>query len=307
MYEISSQLKTLYRHWEYHTIEPRSESRKSTLDATTLSEMNYFISERMSIWDKKQRNISPTTKDLILANYRFCNVYRELDKQTIEIHTQLQSLLDNFPLWLLNIIFSRMVCRPETIKNIGLLSFSEKSNELVYKKLLNKSSPKYGTAYVFPVSAILKSEYPTRELFFTKYLPLVAEKCASIIVSQKRASVQEVLADVLLVFGFNFYFHFTEVLIDVAYQFPQYIDLYANFPVGPGAMPTMKLLQSEMDPVAVCKSLVTSKYDKSNLLSWNGMPIYLSTENWEGIGCESRKYRNLKNGAGRQRKYSSDQ
>jgi hypothetical protein len=304
MYEISSHLKALYKHWEYHTIEPQSESHESTLDVTTLSEMNYFISERMSIWDKKQKNISPTTKDLILANYRFCNVYRELDKQTIQIHTQLQSLLDDFPLWLLNIIFSRMVCRPETINNTGLLSFSVKNNELVYKKLLDLPSPKYGTAYVFPVSAIMKSEYPTRELFFTQYLPLVAEKCASIIASQKRASVIKILSEVLTVFGFNFYFHFTEVLIDVAYQFPRYLDLYADFPIGPGAMPTMKLLQSDMDPVAVCRSLVTSKYDTSNLLSWNGLTLYLSTENWEGIGCESRKYRNLKNGAGRQRKYS---
>ncbi len=38
-------------------------------------------------------------------------------------------------------------------------------------------------------------------------------------------------------------------------------------------------------------------------LTYKNEPIILSAENWEGIGCEFRKYTNLKAGNGRKRLY----
>lgn len=310
-YEIPDRLKKLYKHWEYHTILPVAQSTntetqqvKKTLDTVTLNEMQYFIRERMRIWQNKQASTFPLTSDPILSQYRFCNVYRELDRQTIALHDTLSHLRDDFTLWLLNMLFCRMVCRPETISYVGLLSLSHSKNDQVFKKLEQMSRPKYGTAYVFPISVIQKSDFPTRELFFTRYLPQVIEDCSVKLVSQKRVSVVHALNEVISVFGYNFFFHWTEVLIDVAYQFPEYIDLYKEFPIGPGSAPTLKLLSPNNDPVNTCTMLPQVKIDQNDLLHWNGKPVYLSTENWEGIGCETRKYRNIKSGGGRVRKYS---
>jgi hypothetical protein len=47
--------------------------------------MNYFqhwIYERHSIYLNRQAGLTPWTKDKILASYRFCNAYRQLDKVT---------------------------------------------------------------------------------------------------------------------------------------------------------------------------------------------------------------------------------
>jgi len=74
----------------------------------------WFINERVQIWEKKTSGKElPYTNDSILSHYRFCNIFRELDRQTIEIHSQLNPLRDDFPLWLLNMFYARMVARPE--------------------------------------------------------------------------------------------------------------------------------------------------------------------------------------------------
>lgn len=45
-----------------------------------------FIRERHAIWERRNKGLpKPWTEDPILQSYRFCNVYRELDKETIWI------------------------------------------------------------------------------------------------------------------------------------------------------------------------------------------------------------------------------
>lgn len=296
--EIPIELKQLYKHWQYHTkVAP------PTKTDTNLYDIPYFITERMKIWERKYTNQQlPYTKDKILQTYRFCNIYRELDKQTIQIHTNLKHLTIDFSLWLLNIAYSRFVCNPNTIEKTGLLSFDKNNNEKVFNILKTLPSPKYGTAYIFPISTIQKSEYPTREDFFCKYLPLVIPTIANKITEFERIGVSEALKKILPLFGFNMYFHWTEILIDTAYQYPEYIDLFKQFPIGPGSMPTMKKLSSD-NPELTCLDMVKNKIEDFPYLTYNHKPVYLSAENWEGIGCEYRKYCNLRNGVGRKRKY----
>jgi len=300
--EIPDNLKNLYKHWEYHTIKPNIEE-KVLLNNEVLNQIYPMIIERMKIWEAKQQDKNPPyTKDPILTRYRFCNVYRELDRQTIEIHTLLKQLQEDFDLWLLNIIFSRMVCNPSTIKRVGFLNYNDKNNKAVYEKLINLPHPKYGVAYIFPVSLINKVGTKTREEFFCFYLPKVIKQCAEIIKEFNKVSVTEALKKVLPTFGLNFKFHWTEILIDVAYQYPSYLDLYKQFPVGPGSVPTMKGL-SEEDPETVCQSLIGLDVPEFPYLTYEGRSVWLSTENWEGIGCEFRKYINLLHGIGRKRIY----
>lgn len=302
--ETPTKLKQLYQHWRLHTNPIITERHTTSLDSNRLKGVEKFAEERMRIWERKrQQKEPPYTDDPILRKYRFCNVYRELDKQTIDVHSQLKKHTGDFPLWLLNIAFHRLVCKPSTVKKIGLLSFSEKNNKRVYDKLTKLERPKYGNAYVFPISAIQKSEYPTREEFFCFYLPQAMKSIAKEIDGFHDITVSEALDKILPLFKFNLRFHWTEILIDVAYQFPTKIDLFKDFPIGPGATPTFKALDNLGDPIKICNALVSHTPKDFPYLKYEGKKVVLSAENWEGIACEFRKYTNLKKGKGRKRIY----
>ncbi len=312
--ELPDNLKKLYRHWNYHVVDGvrnnKSLSAKDTLsikdifkDEDLFNEMSWFIDERISIWKKRTSQASaPYTKDKVLSTYRFCNIFREFDRQTIEIHTMLNPLRDDFELWLLNMFYCRLVAMPETISKVGLLSYEEKKNKIIYKKLIECPSPKYGVPYVFPISTIMRSNTPTRELFLTQYLPSIMKLVAKEIRTWHKKSVYDGVEKILPLFGYNHSFLWTEVLIDVAYQYPEYIDLFARFPIGPGAIPTMKRIDDKKDPSILVSELTHIRIDVG--LTHNNKPLLLSAENWEGIGCEFRKYTNLKKGEGRKRIYS---
>jgi len=296
--EIPTSLKKLYRHWKYHTIATINPIPKDTI-YINISE---FVKERISIWKKKTLKENPTyTKDPILGTYRFCNIFREFDKQTIEFHTILNPIRDDFPLWLLNMFYFRMVARIETVKELGLLSFDKKENEKFYKKFTALKRPKFGTPYVFPISTIMRSKTPTRELFITEYLPSIMKDIAKEISTWKKVSVYDGVSIILPKFKYNLHFLWTEVLIDVAYQYPEYLDLYKRFPIGPGSKPTMMSIDSKKDPTELVVELSKIGFDIG--LTFENKPIRLSAENWEGIGCEFRKYTNLKAGRGRRRLY----
>lgn len=299
--EIPDNLKHLYKHWKFHTVKPET-GRQLICNEELLQQVCKVVTERMNIWERKQQvQQPPFTEDPILAKYRFCNIYRELDKQTIEIHTQLKSLEGDFDMWLLNVIFNRMVCNPNTVSKVGFLNNDENNNRTVNKKLINLPSPKYGVAYIFPISLVSKVGLNSREEFFSFFLPKVIGQCADVIKNFKRVSVIEALEKILPVFRLNFKFHWTEVLIDVAYQYPQYIDLFKEFPIGPGSIPTMKRLNPDRDPIKTNMSLTSVFIPEFHYLTYEGNPIWLSAENWEGIGCEFRKYSNLVSGNGRKR------
>ncbi len=259
----------------------------------------------MRIFERKFNKLPPPySDDSILSTYRFCNIYREFDRQTIFFHTLLKPYEDNFPLWLLNMLFCRSICRTETIENVGLLSFNKSDNVKVYEKLLTQPSPKYGTAYIFPISVILASQWNTREKLFCRYYPTVAKKLTEIIDSFDDCAVSDAIQLLLPVLGFPLKFLLTEVLIDVAYHYPSRLNLYKSFPVGPGSIPTMRRLAPNQKPEETVLQLATSIHPAINIPTWSGKPVLLSAENWEGIGCEFRKYTNLRHGLGRRRYYA---
>lgn len=300
--ELPIQLASLYKHWQKHTHLPEGQSNVK-VSQKELKKVEAFAIERMKVWERKQTNESVLTEDLILQEYRFCNIYRELDKQTILMHQKLLHLTGKPDLWFLNALFYRFIARPETIDSVGLLSFDKKHNERVMKKLISHKKPKYGVPYIFPISIIQRSSWPTRESFFCLYLPTIAKKCAKYLLSGNSRSVVEIVDSLVKIIDFNFKFHLTEVVIDFAYQYPETIDLFKQFPVGPGSLPTMHLLSPEKDPKEVCLLLIKHDIKDFPYLTLKGKPIRLSAENWEGIGCEYRKYSNLQNGKGRKRHY----
>lgn len=301
--ELPDNIKNLYRHWDLHTgVKLVGKPTALFGDTELLEEISWFIEERNGIWKKKITGEKPPyTRDEILSTYRFCNIFRELDRQTIEFHTLLNPLRDDFPLWLLNMFYCRMVARTETIKTVGLLSFDDKENRAFYERLISSPRPRFGTPYVFPVSVIQKSDTPTREKCIAEYLPRIMKTIAGEILNWKDKSVYDGVESILPLFGYNLRFLWTEVLIDVAYQFPHHVDLFGRFPVGPGSMPTMNKINPKEDPSLLVVHLSSLPLDTG--LTFNGKRLRLSAENWEGIGCEYRKYTNLKSGVGRKRIY----
>jgi hypothetical protein len=178
------------------------------------------------------------------------------------------------------------------------------------KKLKRLDKPKFGNAYVFPISTIQNSPWSTREEFISNYVPVVIEAVAQVILSKKNRTVNQLLADILPVFGFNHKFLWTEVLIDVHYQYPELVDLSKDFYIGPGAKPSLEYLKNdeanELNEILNTLSL-NYKYIEGVNLKLDQKKIPLSAENWEGICCEFRKYRNLKAGKGRRRLYKFTQ
>jgi hypothetical protein len=114
--------------------------------------------------------------------------------------------------------------------------------------------------------------------------------------------VYDGVASVIPLFGYNLHFLWTETLIDAAYQFPQHIDLFGRFPIGPGSLPTMRRINPKREPSLLVQDLSATRFPTG--ITCDGMELPLSAENWEGIGCEYRKYTHLKSGTGRKRIFS---
>lgn len=301
--ELPIELRNLYRHWDQH-LAGSDRTPFEFKDPELGEKIGWFIHERITIWEKKYRGEKPPfTSDLILSEYRFCNMYREFDKQTIFFHTILNPLRDNFPLWLMNMFYCRMVANIDTVQHVGLLSFDSTSRDSFYKRLNESPRPRFGTPYVFPVSTIMRSEHPTRESFIAFYLPQVMEKIAAEIETWDKESVFDGTKKVTALFGFNHNFLWNEVLIDVAYQYPEYVDLFKTFPVGPGSIPTLTRIDKSTKPEDLTVKLGASFFETG--ITLDGKPIRLSAENWEGVGCEFRKYTNLSAGKGRKRKFKT--
>lgn len=170
--EIPAYIRDRYRHWDAHVRDTASLPNSDAELISIPDELSWFVRERVSIWKKKvSGEASPYTEDPILQNYRFCNIFREFDRQTMEIHEWLNPIRNDFSLWLLNAYACRMIARPETNARLGYLTFDEKQNSEWYEGLISLPKPRYGSPYVFPVSTIMKSEYATRERFLTGFLP----------------------------------------------------------------------------------------------------------------------------------------
>jgi hypothetical protein len=301
--ELPDRIANLYRHWERHASFAPTGASPSGLDQDLFARVASFAAERQRAWERKQRGEAMLSADQILSRFRFCNVYRELDRQTIEIHEWLAPLRDDLEAWLLNLAVARMVARPETSRAVGFL-VPGRDNAGAREALRALPRPRYGVPYVFPVSAIMRTDAPTREEFFTRFLPRRAREMADAVRGLNASAVADAVAPLAQAIGVGLRFHATEILIDVAYQFPERVDLFGRFPVGPGSARTIGRLLPGADSAAAAATLASIGAPADfPFPSLGGRPIHLSAENWEGVGCEWRKYENLSAGRGRRRVY----
>ncbi len=112
--ELPKNLKELYRHWRGHVAETETnntETYNGGGNKELLEQIAWFINERLEIWKKKTAGERPPyTSDAILSEYRFCNIFREFDRQTIEFHTLLNPLRNDFGIYMDQDVFSRKCC-----------------------------------------------------------------------------------------------------------------------------------------------------------------------------------------------------
>lgn len=84
------------------------------------AELFKFIRERHAIWERRKEGLpKPWTKDPILRSYRFCNVYRDLDKETIWFAKNWGLPHQNCPdLWFASLVF-RFINLGESAAAVG--------------------------------------------------------------------------------------------------------------------------------------------------------------------------------------------
>ena len=200
--EVSNELLELYEHWGHGLKKVAVGYSILGIDKTRLKEVQDFAALRMKAWESRQLGIYPTYDDQIISKFKFCNVYRELDRQTIYFHSKLKYLIDDFDKWLLNMFVARFLANSETFERVGMI---EVGVEAVFalKTLKTMPKPKFGNAYVFPISTIINSPWPNREEFIFKYVPLAIREVALIIQNQKGSSVNGLLNLILPAFKFN--------------------------------------------------------------------------------------------------------
>ena len=79
-----------------------------------------FISERHLIYLKKTANMSfPWTRDKILQEYSFCNVFRELDRVTIWIRKNWREPYADHPNLPFAMAMARQINWPDTLEEVG--------------------------------------------------------------------------------------------------------------------------------------------------------------------------------------------
>jgi len=334
---------SIYKHRSKYTtptISPESNIQHH-FDSDLLDAFWWYAKKRMEIWHQKNAGLAwPRTDDSILQTYKFCNAYRELDKQTIYIHKKLAHLRDNFPLWLCNLMMFRFIAKIETFESLWIYDYRMSSppsreagaeiqtrfppidprrnrqsgddiqrewhTEISKKyedKLRSLLSPKFGDAYLFPPQVPQTLGYHDRYDFICQYLPKISWELAGLLETFDDLSVSDALSLVLQKLNIWLKFHFTEILIDVAYQYPELINLNGKFWIWPGSRPTMKRFDAKKTPEEVCLLLIQTQPQNFPYLEIDGKQMPITAEWIEWLWCEFRKYSNLKLWGGKKRVY----
>jgi hypothetical protein len=132
------------------------------VDQTNLEQYWRFIYDRHLIWHKRfiLQEPAPWTEDPILRDYKFTNVYRELDKGTIYLLDNIVHVkkYDVARLW--SMIIYRMFNRISMMEAIGFQGFSVEHMDTMFNKLreLQKTQSIYTDAHMVCAYANIPGE-----------------------------------------------------------------------------------------------------------------------------------------------------
>lgn len=119
-----------------------------------------FVIERHNIWRRRASGQKgPWTRDEILLKYRFCNVYRELDRTTKWITDNWRTPHENDPhLWFAMVV-ARLVNHPETLAQISLPG---RWNKAQFLKIMlgrkERGEKVFGSAYIVSTNGVERNK-----------------------------------------------------------------------------------------------------------------------------------------------------
>ena len=287
-----------------------------------------FIYYRQLVWYKRfvLKEKPPWTLDEILAKFKFCNVYRELDKCTLYILNKLKSIDDRRKIFF-NVVFFRFFNRTNLYEDLGIKPFLTLDlglkNKIIYgfKEKEEKGLSVFNNAYIISSNKKGEKKYKTVINIIEKLSGNVESLIAEIDKSKTPDESFEVIKKIPLVGSFLA----NEIWTDLTYFrfFKQGWTDNDFVSIGPGSkwglelvygrklkrkdeMQKLRCLYNLQNDVLLNVNKSLGEKDSWGRIFYGGafsnIP-YLSITNIEGSLCEFRKYLNLKRGIGRRRYY----
>lgn len=293
-------LSNLYKHWDKYSQIPEVSGKEYEIPLDSEVEQAFwsFVTERMNVWHKRTSGLpAPWSEDEVLQKVRFTNIYRELDRQTIHWHGLLKPMENDLELWFLNMMHCRLMCRPETVEYVGLLNFNEEENKARHQKFLDMLPPKTGSSYNFAQYESQLMGYQGRHDVLYLHVPKVAKACAKVFTDKKNAGVVDIVERMVPAFEGRMRFILTEIVMDAGYQWPEHVNEFDRFHIGPGAEPLCKAMNKKANPEDVALTLMKHQpfgAEGFPHLEMNGHKVVLTTAAIEQALCEYRKYLNIK-------------
>jgi hypothetical protein len=143
-------------------------SRTSNMNEESLVDFFYFLRCRHNIYFKKESGcLKPWTEDPILRDYKFCNVFRELDTTTIWIRENIRHRWRNHKYLWFALAVARRINLPVTLSRLDDLLVNWNPENAFYdlEHRRRMGLPIYGGAYSLSTSSIKmsKNEYTVYE------------------------------------------------------------------------------------------------------------------------------------------------
>lgn len=288
-----------------------------------------FVFDRQAVWHKRTALglPAPWTDDEVLQNFRFCNVYRELDGGTIAIGKYLTQPLPAEQK-LFNIIAYRFFNRRDTIENLfgGLLSEQNFDFKTLEKRFDAKKEEGniFSNAYLITAHAY-NPDYRPQDKHVQILLMLndLRFKLEDIIKNLRESAPQEGLKIIAEAVSSAGPFLAGQILLDATYA-QNIVPYTANdfLIVGPGAHWGLNIICGrvlnkkeadaecrklwQMQPQAFAELKQTTDKDW-NEVRWQSESYcggkYLCLHDVQNSLCEFRKYWRLKQGENAKRRY----
>lgn len=272
------------------------------INAPAFRQFLQFTKDRHEIYVKRsQGQPAPWTTDPVLQQYKFCNIYRELDKGTKYYLRECELGGEDDASPLVKSIIYRLINNIKVFEHMG--GIPELSHD--FGRVIDHCKAYAATGKTFVSDAYMafacSRKGDTKIDSFRRVLDWLGENFGdwNANVFEKATTLQEAHA-ALCTIPYVGPFIAYEILCDLflVNYLPQFsINDWTN--IGPGAKPSIAILfpcslAAEMEKIKEVQRL-------HNVSDWPYEPLNL--RNIEHSLCEWRKYCNLQSGKGKKRKY----
>lgn len=289
-----------------------------------------FIYHRQEVWYRRNilRRQAPWTDDEILRDYKFCNVYRELDGGTQAIVKYLRQPDISPQNKLFNIIAYRFFNRRDTIERLfgGLLDISAFDRKYYERRFdeIKRQENIFSNAYLITAHAYNPDYRPQdKHVQILLMLDDLRAKINAVIEELRQSSPQEGLAVIARNVPLAGAFLSGQILLDATYA-GDIVDYTGDdfLVVGPGAHWGLNIIfghkLSKKEADAECRRLYqrqaeefarlkAEKHLDWDLVRWQNSNYpnapYLCLHDIQNSLCEFRKYWRLKHGEKAKKRY----